>query len=148
MRLGSAHTLQLETGRAFTVIKDVWDSVTLERLKEATGEGAASTAELAAVLLQPGLATICVVSNGMSIVKARVETHIPRRGNAVQLQVRLLTVSRRVHLKERCHLRSAPLAAQRISLPLTAYRGTSAASSISNKFVVGTAITLFLPFTL
>lgn len=86
VRLGSAHTLQLETGRAFTVIKDVWDSVTLERLKEATGEGAASTAELAAVLLQPGLATICVVSNGMSIVKARVETHIPRRGNAVQLQ--------------------------------------------------------------
>lgn len=87
VRLGSAHTLQLEVGRAFTVIKLCWDSVALEKLDEASGDGAAAPAELAAVLLQPGLATVCIVSNGMSVVKARVEAHIPRRGNAFQLQV-------------------------------------------------------------
>jgi len=74
------------------VIKESWDSVALERLREATGEGSSGTAELAAVLLQPGLATVCVVSNGMSVAKARVEAHIPRRGNAIQLTVRILLI--------------------------------------------------------
>jgi len=83
VRLGSHHTLELEVGRAFTLMKACWDVVALERLEEA--HGAAAAAELVAVLVQHGLATVCVISNGMSVIRAKIEAHIPRKGSAIQL---------------------------------------------------------------
>ena len=37
VRLGSHHTLELELHRAFTIIKEDWDSVSVARVREATG---------------------------------------------------------------------------------------------------------------
>mmetsp|Transcript_16238 Transcript_16238/g.52367 ORF Transcript_16238/g.52367 Transcript_16238/m.52367 type:complete len:418 (-) Transcript_16238:267-1520(-) len=83
LRLGAAHTLQLEVSRPFSLSKEEWDTVALERLLEASNDTpGGGRAELAAVLLQPGLANVCLISHGMSVVKARVESHLPRRGNA------------------------------------------------------------------
>lgn len=88
---GSHHTLSLELHRAFSLRKDEWDSVALGRLQEATSDGAAA-ADLAAVLIKEGatggLAHVVLVSNGMSIVRARLET------NALPKQVLCAAVER------------------------------------------------------
>lgn len=81
VRLGSFHTLELELHRKFGLAKWDWDAVSLERLREATADAAAS-ADLAAVLIQPGLANVCLLSAGMSIVRAKLEANIPKKGDA------------------------------------------------------------------
>lgn len=84
VRLGSHHTLEIELHRSFTLIKDDWDSVSVGRVQEATA-GPAEGADVAAIMMHHGLATLCLVSGGMSITKARLETVIPKRGSAVAM---------------------------------------------------------------
>ena len=84
VRLGSHHTLTLELNRPFSLRKEQWDSVSLERLRSATSDDMAG-ADLAAVLVQHGLAHVVLISAGMSIVKARLEAHIPNKGSVGQL---------------------------------------------------------------
>ena len=86
VRLGSHHTLTLELHRPFAIAKDEWDSVALERVREAT-EGQWSGADLAAVLIKEGttgaLANVCLISAGMSVVRARLEANaFPKQGDA------------------------------------------------------------------
>ncbi|KAL1529850.1 hypothetical protein AB1Y20_000781 [Prymnesium parvum] len=81
VRLGSHHTLELEVHRQLTLTKDNWDSVSLGRIQEATG-GPATTADVAAVLVQHGLAHVCLVSGGMTVTKARLEVQVPKKGSA------------------------------------------------------------------
>lgn len=85
VRLGSHHTLTLETHRPFSLRKDEWDTIDLERLRDATSREWAG-ADLAAVLLKEGaaggLANVCLVSGGMSIVRAKLETNpFPKQGD-------------------------------------------------------------------
>ena len=85
VRLGSRHTLTVELHRAFTIGKAQWDSVSLERLAEAT-RGVESSADLAVVLMREGaaggLAQLILVSGGMSIVRARLEASAtPKKGD-------------------------------------------------------------------
>ena len=79
IRLGSRHTLTLDMNRPFTVRKQ-WDVISLERLKAATAD-AASGADLAALLIRDGLAQLCVVSGGLTIVRARLEARLPKKGD-------------------------------------------------------------------
>jgi protein pelota len=50
--MGQYHTLDLETQRNVTIIKDEWDSVAMDRVKEACDVG--KKAEIGAVILQEG----------------------------------------------------------------------------------------------
>uniref|UniRef100_A0A7S4ESU8 Protein pelota homolog n=1 Tax=Chrysotila carterae TaxID=13221 RepID=A0A7S4ESU8_CHRCT len=81
IRLGSHHTLELEVGRPFTLRKEAWDSVSLARLHEATAD-AVATADIAAVLVAHGTALLCLLSAGMTIVRARIDVHIPKKVSA------------------------------------------------------------------
>ncbi|CAI5529201.1 unnamed protein product [Closterium sp. Naga37s-1] len=82
VKLGSYHTLELDLQRAFTLTKDVWDSVAIDRLKEACDPSA--NADLAVVVMQEGLANVCLIGGSVTTVKARIETPIPRkRGPAI-----------------------------------------------------------------
>ena len=81
VRLGSHHTLELELHRAFTLIKDDWDSMSVGRVREATA-GPAATADLAALLIQHGLANLCLMSGGMTITRARLDVTLPKKGSA------------------------------------------------------------------
>ncbi|KAG2384738.1 Protein PELOTA 1 [Vigna angularis] len=56
LQIGAFHTLELELQRPFVVRKDVWDSLALEVLQQASDPGA--SADLAVVLMQEGLAHI------------------------------------------------------------------------------------------
>ena len=51
--MGQYHTLDLETQRNVTIIKDEWDSVALDRVKEACD--IAKKAEVGAVVLHEGI---------------------------------------------------------------------------------------------
>ncbi|KAL6189945.1 hypothetical protein ACLB2K_036346 [Fragaria x ananassa] len=78
VRLGAYHTLDLALDRPFVLTKDVWDSLALEDLKQASDPGD-SADDLAVVLMGEGLAHIMKVGKRATVTRARVETSIPRK---------------------------------------------------------------------
>jgi len=80
VRHGVHHTLEIELGRPFVLEKDSWDSVALDRLEVACDP--ARSAEIAAVVLAEGLANVCLITDAMTVVRARIEAPIPRKRRA------------------------------------------------------------------
>ncbi|KAK9817970.1 hypothetical protein WJX72_005116 [[Myrmecia] bisecta] len=80
VKLGSYHTLEVELQRAFTLHKQCWDTLDLERVKQATNP--AASADLAAVLITEGLATVCLVGSSCTIQRAKIEANMPRKRGA------------------------------------------------------------------
>ncbi|KRZ83116.1 Protein pelota -like protein [Trichinella sp. T8] len=87
VKLGAYHTLNLQLKRKFTVYKCKWDVVHMERINEACNSS--SEADLAAVVMQDGLAHICLITNTMTISRAKITKSIPQKSryNASQRQV-------------------------------------------------------------
>lgn len=77
VQLGQSHTLDLELNRNFTLVKEEWDSVSLGTLKEACD--AKERSEIGAVVLQEGLANVCLVTEHMTVLRQKVEAGIPRK---------------------------------------------------------------------
>ena len=75
--MGAYHTLDLELNRPFTIFKPEWDIIALERIDEACDLD--KKAEIAAVMMQEGLATLCLVTKSMTIVKQKIESSIPKK---------------------------------------------------------------------
>jgi protein pelota len=69
--MGAYHTLDLELQRNFTISKQVWDTVVLDRLEEACDP--VKQAEVAAVVMQPGLANVCLLTSAMTITRQRID---------------------------------------------------------------------------
>ncbi|EFA12200.1 protein pelota [Tribolium castaneum] len=83
VKMGAYHTLDLEMNRKFRLTKHEWDSVSLERVEMACDP--TKSADLAAVIMQDGLAQICLITSSMTIVRAKIEASIPRkRKNFIQ----------------------------------------------------------------
>jgi len=77
VKLGAHHTLEIEVGRSFTVEKDEWDSVALDRVEESCDPS--RSAEVAAVIMGEGIASVCLITDTMTIVRARIDMQIPRK---------------------------------------------------------------------
>ncbi|KFM65584.1 Protein pelota, partial [Stegodyphus mimosarum] len=77
VKMGAYHTLDLELNRKFTLSKDCWDSIALERIDMACDP--AQHADLAAVVMQEGLAHVCLVTSSMTLVRAKIDVNIPRK---------------------------------------------------------------------
>lgn len=77
VKMGSYHTIDLELHRNFTLAKREWDSFALDRVDLACDP--AKTAEIGAVVLQEGLAHICLLTEYMTINKLRIEQAVPRK---------------------------------------------------------------------
>ena len=79
--VGQHHTLTLryeKTDIKFTIWKKAgWDSVAVQSLKEALSEDQPEA--IAAVVMQEGLANICLITEFRTIVKQRVESVIPKK---------------------------------------------------------------------
>lgn len=71
IQLGQYHTVDLELNRKFTLEKGLWDSITLRRIREATDLNL--KAEVGAVVMQEGLAHICIVLSSLTVVKAKIQ---------------------------------------------------------------------------
>ncbi|TPX47936.1 hypothetical protein SeMB42_g03035 [Synchytrium endobioticum] len=77
VKMGAYHTIDLELNRLFTLKKHEWDIIALNRIDEACD--IATKADIAAVVLQEGLANVCLMTQSMTVVRARIETPIPRK---------------------------------------------------------------------
>ncbi|KAJ1658222.1 Translation factor pelota [Dispira simplex] len=77
VKLGAFHTLDLELNRNFTLYKPEWDTFAMERVKEACD--VTKQAEAAAIVLQEGLANICLLTGNMTITRQRIESPVPRK---------------------------------------------------------------------
>ncbi|PSK60531.1 Protein pelota [Elsinoe australis] len=106
VKMGQFHTLDLELNRNFTLEKEEgWDSVAVQTLKEACDTE--DKAEVWAVLIEEGLANLCVVSEGTTVVRQTVTTRmgdktLPGYGSAVERFFRkvLDTLVRAVNFEE------------------------------------------------
>ncbi|RDW75134.1 protein DOM34 [Coleophoma cylindrospora] len=78
--VGAYHTLDLELERQFTLEKPSgWDSVALDVVKESLRELSEGT--IPAVVMQAGLANICLITEHQTVLKQTVEVPIPgKRG--------------------------------------------------------------------
>lgn len=80
VKAGAFHTIELAPFRAFTIGKELWDSVYLERVETALNP--AVDADLAAVIMQEGLAHVLLVSRSLTLTRSRIETSIPKKGKS------------------------------------------------------------------
>lgn len=84
VKMGQYHTIDLELNRKFVLTKDEWDIVFMERIDLACD--ATKQADLGAIVMQEGIAHVCLVTSSMTIVRAKIEVNIPRKrkGNCSQ----------------------------------------------------------------
>jgi len=77
VKMGAYHTLDLELNRQFDLKKSLWDSVSLERVEMATD--VSKKADLAAIVMQEGLAHVCLVTSSLTLVRAKIDVNVPRK---------------------------------------------------------------------
>jgi len=84
VKMGAYHTIDLELHRKFSLTKSCWDIIFLERLEIACD--VAKVADLAAIVMQQGLAYLCLITSHMTVTKAKIEQVVPRkrRGSSSQ----------------------------------------------------------------
>jgi len=74
---GSYHSVEIEAHKKFNLSKGCWDTIVLEALDDACD--ATKKADLAAVIMQEGLAHVCLVLSSMTILKAKIDLSIPKK---------------------------------------------------------------------
>ncbi|XP_064391846.1 protein pelota homolog [Halichondria panicea] len=77
VKMGAYHTIDLQLNQKLTLCKGCWDIVALDRLDLSCDP--TRTADVAAVIMHEGLAHVCVVTDSMTITRARIEVPIPRK---------------------------------------------------------------------
>jgi protein pelota len=77
---GAFHTIEIAPFRAFTLEKEYWDSIYVERVESSLNP--AIDADLAAVIMHEGLAHVLLVSRSLTLTRARIETSIPKKGKS------------------------------------------------------------------
>ncbi|KAF0295775.1 Protein pelota [Amphibalanus amphitrite] len=77
VKMGAYHTLDIEANRKFSLQKNYWDSISIERVEMACDP--TQHADLAAVVMQEGIAHVCLVTSCMTIVRAKIDQSIPRK---------------------------------------------------------------------
>ncbi|XP_055681138.1 protein pelota [Lutzomyia longipalpis] len=84
VKMGAYHTLDLALNRKFTLTKQEWDTISLERIDMACD--VTQSADVAAVIMQDGLAHVCLITSSMTLVRSKIEVSIPRKrkGNVQQ----------------------------------------------------------------
>ena len=75
-------TMELMLLHEFTLMKDYWDSVAIHRLKLACKKG--GSADVAIVVMQEGLAHVCLLTPYMTHTLAKIHTEIPSKQMGVQ----------------------------------------------------------------
>jgi len=81
---GSYHTAELGLGQKVRLAKDEWDQVALETIRNACSIEA--KAEVGAVVLEEGVAHVCLLTENMTVLRNKVQKSIPkkRRGDSSQ----------------------------------------------------------------
>jgi len=80
VKMGAYHTIEITPTRPVQIGKAHWDVVHLELIEEACNP--AARADLAIVLIQEGLAHVCLVGGTCTFTQAKVEANLPRKRGA------------------------------------------------------------------
>ncbi|KAH0787249.1 protein pelota [Histomonas meleagridis] len=75
-RVGAPQRILLEQGRPFSIIKERWDQFSIDQIREASDP--VSDATVAAVMMQSGLANICIVGRNSTVICRKVQKAIPK----------------------------------------------------------------------
>ncbi len=75
--VGQYQSIEIAKGSLFTLIKKLWDDVHIEKLKLASDPSISS--DLAAILMEEGIAHIYLISSHITNLKAKVETSIAKK---------------------------------------------------------------------
>ena len=70
--------------RKFTLVKEEWDTVALERLELAIDP--AKSADVAAVVMQEGLANLMLISGSLTLSRAKIDISVPRKRHGAAAQ--------------------------------------------------------------
>lgn len=82
--MGAYHTLDLELNRKFEIRKREWDTIALERVDMACD--VTQNADLGAVIMQDGIAHVCLITSSMTLVRTKIDMNIPRKRKGVTSQ--------------------------------------------------------------
>lgn len=77
VKMGAYHTLDLELNRKFELFKPEWDTISLERIELACDPS--QNADVAAVIMQEGLAQVCLITASMTLMRSKIEMSIPKK---------------------------------------------------------------------
>eukprot|EP01116_Phalansterium_solitarium_P002052 TRINITY_DN11903_c0_g1_i1.p1 TRINITY_DN11903_c0_g1~~TRINITY_DN11903_c0_g1_i1.p1 ORF type:complete len:388 (-),score=185.01 TRINITY_DN11903_c0_g1_i1:603-1766(-) len=80
VKMGAFQTIEVEPNREFTIAKQYWDVVSLDRISAACDP--TKFADVAAVVMAEGLAHLCLITPAMTIVRQKLEVPIPRKRKA------------------------------------------------------------------
>lgn len=78
VKLGAFHTLELALHRTVVLAKEAWDALALARLNDAAD--AAKDADVAVLVLQPGVAHLCLITPSLTLTRAKIVVPIARKG--------------------------------------------------------------------
>ena len=81
MQIGQMHTIKVELNHPITIYKNNWDKLHMQILQEASDP--TSSADIAALTMDEGLANLCIISNMTTLVKARIEKNIPKKFSGI-----------------------------------------------------------------
>ncbi|OHT04076.1 eRF1 domain 3 family protein [Tritrichomonas foetus] len=76
VRAGTFQRIMIGIGRPFDLIKKCWDKFSYQEIQEAGNP--ISNASVAAVIMQSGLAHICIVGRNTTVIKGKVTKAIPK----------------------------------------------------------------------
>jgi protein pelota len=75
--IGQYQSIEIAKGLTFTVFKKTWDEFHIERLKQATDP--TITSDLAAIVMEEGVAHVYLISSHITTLKAKIEQSIPKK---------------------------------------------------------------------
>ncbi|KAK4337046.1 hypothetical protein RND71_044122 [Anisodus tanguticus] len=81
VKIGQYHSIDIDLNSKFTLWKFIWDSVSLETLENACDPS--KKTDLIGLIMQQGLAYLCLINNTMTTVKAKIDMEIPRKHKGI-----------------------------------------------------------------
>ena len=75
--LGQSHTIKLELNMPLVIIKNCWEKYHLDLIKECSN--VEQTADVAAFVMDEGVAHLCYIKNNATYIKSKLEKNIPKK---------------------------------------------------------------------
>lgn len=88
LSFGQYHTLKVELGQPLKIFKKMWERHHLELLRECTD--VTVSADVAAMVMDEGVAHLCYVKNNITVIKGKVEKNIPKKKSGSDYHIKLL----------------------------------------------------------
>ena len=79
MKIGQYHTFVLQLNQKITLIKECWTGYDIGLLREVSE--VSSGCEVAAIVMDEGIANICYIKNSMTLRKLKIEKNVSKKSS-------------------------------------------------------------------